>query len=64
MLDQRIKERIAAEEAARFMDGSFGQLDLSGFPCISPILKQRHSNCRTDMDSTEWTTQDLRVLTS
>src|SRR4051812_7831773 len=35
MLSQRIRERIAAEEAARFMDGNFGQLDLSGFPDLS-----------------------------
>jgi hypothetical protein len=35
MLNQRIRERMAAEEAARFMDGSFGQLDLSGFPDLA-----------------------------
>ena len=32
MLDQRMKERIIAEETSRFMDGNFGQLDLSGSP--------------------------------
>jgi hypothetical protein len=31
-LDQRTKERIVAEESARFMDTQFGQLDLSGSP--------------------------------
>jgi hypothetical protein len=35
MLDQRNKERIAAEEAVRFMYGSFAQLDLSGFPDLT-----------------------------
>jgi len=30
MLDHSIKERIVAEETARFMDDAFGQLDLSG----------------------------------
>jgi hypothetical protein len=49
MLNQRTRERIAAEEAARFMDGSFGQLDLSGDFQTLPTLKQRHSNCRTAM---------------
>jgi hypothetical protein len=48
MLDQRSKERMAAEEAARFMDGNFGQLDLSGSPDLthSPTetfeLQDRH----------------------
>jgi hypothetical protein len=32
MLDQRMKEQITAEETSRFMDGNFGQLDLSGSP--------------------------------
>jgi hypothetical protein len=32
MLDQATKQRITAEETARFMDGNFGQLDLSGSP--------------------------------
>ena len=35
MLDQRTKERIVAEETARFMDGQFGQLDLSGSPDLN-----------------------------
>jgi hypothetical protein len=54
MLDQRIKERIAAEEAARFMDGSFGQLDLSGFPDLTHPqtetfeLQDRHGFNRVD----------------
>jgi hypothetical protein len=54
MLDQRIKERIAAEEAARFMDGNFGQLDLSGFPDLThpPTetfeLQDRHGFNRVD----------------
>jgi hypothetical protein len=32
MLDPKTKERIIAEETARFMDEQFGQLDLSGSP--------------------------------
>lgn len=35
MLDQRTKERIIAEETSRFMDGAFGQLDLSGSPDLN-----------------------------
>ena len=35
MLDQRTKERIVAEETDRFMDGQFGQLDLSGSPDLN-----------------------------
>jgi hypothetical protein len=35
MLNQKTKERIVAEETDRFMDGNFGQLDLSGFPDLS-----------------------------
>jgi len=54
MLDQRIKERIIAEETARFMDGAFGQLDLSGSPdLIHPPtetfeLQDRHGFNRLD----------------
>ena len=32
MLDPQTKQRIIAEETDRFMDGAFGQLDLSGSP--------------------------------
>ena len=35
MLDQRTKEHIIAEETSRFMDGNFGQLDLSGSPDLN-----------------------------
>jgi hypothetical protein len=35
MLDQRTKERIITEETSRFMDGNFGQLDLSGSPDLN-----------------------------
>jgi len=35
MLDQRMKERIIAEETSRFMDSNFGQLDLSGSPDLN-----------------------------
>src|SRR5437763_15569842 len=54
MLDQRIKERMAAEEAARFMDANFGQLDLSGSPDLThpPTetfeLQDRHGFNRVD----------------
>jgi hypothetical protein len=54
MLNQRIRERMAAEEAARFMDGSFGQLDLSGSPDLThpPTetfeLQDRHGFNRVD----------------
>lgn len=34
-MDQKTKERICAEEAARFMDSQFGQLDLSGSPDLN-----------------------------
>jgi hypothetical protein len=34
-MDVRTKERIATEEAARFLDGQFGQLDLSGSPDLT-----------------------------
>src|SRR5947207_7983302 len=54
MLDQRIKERMAAEEATRFMDENFGQLDLSGSPDLThhPTevfeLQDRHGFNRVD----------------
>jgi hypothetical protein len=52
MLDQRIKERMAAEEAARSMDGNFGQLDLSGSPDLTHSqifeLQGRHGFNRVD----------------
>jgi hypothetical protein len=54
MLDQQIKERIIAEETSRFMDGNFGQLDLSGFPDLNhpPAetfeLQDRHGFNRVD----------------
>jgi len=35
MLNQSSKECMAAEEAARFMEGGFGQLDLSDFPDLT-----------------------------
>ena len=63
MLDQRNKERIVAEETSRFMDGSFGQLDLSGFPDLAHP-QTKYSSCRTDMASTEWMNQDSRASTS
>ena len=55
MLDQRTKERIVADETARFMDGNFGQLDLSGSPDLNnpPAedkfeLQDRHGFNRVD----------------
>ena len=55
MLDQRMKERIIAEETSRFMDGNFGQLDLSGSPDLNnpPAeekfeLQDRHGFNRAD----------------
>ena len=54
MLDQKTKERITAEETARFMDTQFGQLDLSGFPDLNhpPTdtfeLQDRHGFNRVD----------------
>ena len=54
MLDQRMKERIIAEETSRFMDGNFGQLDVSGSPDrIHPAedkfeLQDRHGFNRVD----------------
>ncbi len=53
-MDQRNKERIVAEETSRFMDGSFGQLDLSGFPDLAHPqtdtfqLQDRHGFNRVD----------------
>ena len=54
MLDQQTKQRITAEETARFMDGAFGQLDLSGSPDLThPVtetfeLQDRHGFNRVD----------------
>ena len=54
MLDQRTKERTIAEETARFMDGNFGQLDLSGSPDLNHPrtetfeLQDRHGVNRVD----------------
>src|SRR3954470_455566 len=54
MLNQRSRARIAAEEAARFMEGGFGQLDLSGFPDLTHPqtetfeLQDRHGFNRVD----------------
>jgi hypothetical protein len=35
MLDQRMKERIVAEETAKFIDSMFGRFDLSGSPDLN-----------------------------
>src|ERR1700757_663297 len=35
MLEQRMKERIIAEETAKFIDSDFGRLDLSGSPDLN-----------------------------
>lgn len=35
MLDKTTSKRIIAEKTARFMDGSFGQLDLFAFPDLN-----------------------------
>ena len=54
MLDQQTKQRITAEETARFMDGNFGQLDLTGSPDLTqPLnetfeLQDRHGFNRVD----------------
>jgi hypothetical protein len=54
MLDQQTKQRITAEETARFMDDAFGQLDLSGSPDLThPVtetfeLQDRHGFNRVD----------------
>jgi hypothetical protein len=53
-MDQKTKERISAEETARFMDSQFGQLDLSGSPDLNhPLadtfeLQDRHGFDRVD----------------
>jgi hypothetical protein len=55
MLDQRMQDRTIAEETTRFMDGNFGQLDLSGSPHLNhpPAedkfeLQDRHGFNRVD----------------
>jgi hypothetical protein len=54
MINQQTKERISAEETARFMDSQFGQLDLSGSPDLNcPLadtfeLQDRHGFNRVD----------------
>jgi hypothetical protein len=54
MLDPHTKQRIISEETARFMDGNFGQLDLSGSPDLThPVnetfeLQDRHGFNRVD----------------
>lgn len=54
MMDQKTKERISAEETARFMDSQFGQLDMSGSPDLNrPLadtfeLQDRHGFNRVD----------------
>ena len=54
MLDPHTKQRVLAEETARFMDGAFGQLDLSGSPDLTnPVterfeLQDRHGFNRVD----------------
>jgi hypothetical protein len=40
MMDQKTKERIGAQETARFMDSQFGQLDLSGSPDLTHPLAE------------------------
>jgi hypothetical protein len=53
-MDQQTKERISAEETARFMDSQFGQLDLSGSPDLTHLpadtfeLQDRHGFNRVD----------------
>jgi len=53
-MDQQTKERLSAEETARFMDSQFGQLDLSGSPDLNhPAaetfeLQDRHGFNRVD----------------
>ena len=54
MMKQRTKEQIIAEETSRFMDGNFGQLDVSGSPDLNhPAedkfeLQDRHGFNRVD----------------
>jgi hypothetical protein len=54
MLDQGTKYRIIDEETSRFMDGNFGQLDLSGSPDLNHPpeetfeLQDRHGFNRVD----------------
>jgi hypothetical protein len=55
MLDQETKQRIITEESSRFMDGNFGQLDLSSSPDLDhpPAegkfeLQDRHGFNRVD----------------
>jgi hypothetical protein len=54
MMDQKTKERISAQETARFMDSQFSQLDLSGSPDLNhpPAdtfeLQDRHGLNRVD----------------
>ena len=54
MMDQKTKERISAQETARFMDPQFGQLDLTGSPDLNhPLadtfeLQDRHGFNRVD----------------
>ncbi len=54
MLDPHTKQRITAEETARFMDDAFGQLDLSGSPDLNHPqteifeLQDRHGFNRVD----------------
>lgn len=55
MLNQQTRARIIAEETSRFMDGNFGQLDLTGSPDLNhppaeePFeLQDRHGFNRVD----------------
>jgi hypothetical protein len=54
MYDQKIKQRIIAEETSRFMDDNFGQLDLTGSPDLNHPqteafeLQDRHGLSRVD----------------
>ena len=63
MLDQKTKERMIAEETERFMNGNFGQLDLSGSPNLN-----HHPVDRFELQDRqaliEWTTPGSRELTS
>jgi hypothetical protein len=55
MLDQSIKRRIIAEETSRFMDGNFGQLDLSGSPDLNHPPEEDKFDCRTGTALIAWT---------